>query len=114
AGNAVSGNTYAGLVFTPNFSSLTGSNVLVQGNIIGLAPDGTTVLGNTHEGIWNYDSPNNTIGGSSAAARNVISGNRGMGIQLGGTGATSGVLVTANYIGTHVTDLPHPDNNAFS
>jgi Ca2+-binding RTX toxin-like protein len=103
AGNLISGNTYAGIAVTTNFSSLPGSQVLIQGNIIGLALDGSTVLANTHEGVWNYNAPNNTYGGSTPAARNIIAGNRTVGLQLGGTGSTTSVVVTGNYIGTDST-----------
>src|SRR5262249_19029971 len=41
----------------------------------------------------------NTIGGTTAAARNIISGNTGSGIEVDG----SGNFVQANFIGTDVT-----------
>src|SRR5262249_57816492 len=42
----------------------------------------------------------NTIGGSPAAARNVISGNTTDGVRISGTG-TTGNVVAGNYIGTN-------------
>src|SRR5205823_6660232 len=49
--------------------------------------DGITVL-----------TANNTIGGFTAAARNIISGNFGSGVVLKGSSAT-GNIVSGNYIG---------------
>jgi hypothetical protein len=116
AGNVISGNTYAGVVINPNETSVAGSKVLVAGNIIGLARDGNAVLGNTNEGVWNYNTFDNTIGGSTAAARNIISGNGGVGIQIGGNGVLTetshNVLVTGNYIGTDITGLLDRGNGA--
>ena len=43
---------------------------------------------------------NNTIGGPTAADRNVISGNDGQGVRIDGAGATGNVL-SGNYIGTN-------------
>src|SRR5262249_52751147 len=44
---------------------------------------------------------NNVIGGTTAAARNVVSGNAGDGVQVSGSGATANVVL-GNYIGTDV------------
>ena len=49
-----------------------------------------------------FSATNNTIGGTSASARNIISGNTADGIEIDGTG-TSNNLVQGNYIGTDVT-----------
>ena len=77
-------------------SGATGNNV--QGNLIGTDAAGTSALGNVNDGI-SLNSPNNTIGGTSSGARNVISGNGSYGIRLRGTGNQ----VQGNYIGTNVT-----------
>ena len=47
---------------------------------------------------------NNTIGGTTAAARNVISGNGWDGVELIGSG-TTGNVVEGNYIGIDVTGV---------
>ena len=47
---------------------------------------------------------NNTIGGTTAAERNVLAGNLGDGIELNDTG-TSGNVIQGNYIGTDITGL---------
>ena len=97
AGNVISGNGENGIYL---FSAATSNNV-VQGNLIGTDVTGTTGLGNTRAGIGIENAPSNTIGGSISGARNVISGNRDMGIYLQGAGATRNVI-QGNFIGTDV------------
>jgi CSLREA domain-containing protein len=73
----------------------------VQGNYIGTNKDGTSTpnnLGNNN-GVVIIGSPNNTIGGTTTTARNIISGNFVYGIQIFGDGATDN-QVQGNYIGT--------------
>ena len=54
------------------------------GNLVGLGADGSTVVGNPDSGILiDRGSSGNTIGGTTAAARNVISGNGESGIEIG-------------------------------
>jgi titin len=77
----------------------TGNNVL-EGNFIGTDATGTAALGNQY-GVFITLAKNNLIGGTTPAARNLISGNS-TGIELNGTGATSNA-VRGNYIGTDVT-----------
>lgn len=73
---------------------------LIVGNYIGrLAADGTAGaagLGN-YSGIY-LGSSNNTVGGTGAADRNLISGNTGTGLYVDNGG--SGNLIAGNYIGT--------------
>src|SRR5262249_22260197 len=59
---------------------------------------GVLALGNINDGVQ-VAGTGNTIGGTTAAARNVVSGNRGAGIAVGG----SGTIVQGNYIGTDVS-----------
>ena len=73
------------------------NNTLIAGNLIGLNATGTAALGNAGSGI-SVQSANNTIGGITAQARNVISGNGFVGIGLIGSSAT-GNTVVGNYIG---------------
>jgi CSLREA domain-containing protein len=75
----------------------TSGNYTITGNFLGVAPDGTTKLANT-TGILVVDSGNNTIGGTTGAAVNVISGNNGVGVDISGTEAT-GNLLQGNIIG---------------
>jgi hypothetical protein len=70
---------------------------LVAGNYLGVHADGSTIGQNAGDGVQVHTS-SNTIGGPSAAARNIISGNFGSGVVLTGTTATANV-VSGNYIG---------------
>jgi hypothetical protein len=96
--NIVSGNLGCGI--TIYGADATGNTV--RGNYIGTDLTGTASLGNGYDGILIGNSPNNTIGGTSASARNLISGNLGNGIVLQGTGATANT-VQGNHIGTDLT-----------
>ena len=74
---------------------------LIEGNYIGTDVTGTIDRGNVDDGL-DIRTSSNTIGGTTAAARNIISGNDGDGVVLTTGGATSNV-VQGNYIGTDVT-----------
>ncbi len=80
----------------------TNGNNVVQGNYIGTNVAGTGDLGNINNGILIQDSANNTIGGTTSAQRNLISGNNGDGIRITGP-ASDGNTVQGNYIGTDVS-----------
>jgi hypothetical protein len=94
AGNVISGNKVEGVLFTQG-----SGNSLVQGNYIGTNAAGSTALGNGQNGVKILGSPNITVGGLTAGARNVISGNGGDGVFVNGDGANPS-KVQANYIGT--------------
>ena len=74
---------------------------LVQGNFIGTDVTGTVDLGNTIYGVLLSGVPSNTIGGTTAGARNVISGNDRDGVRI--LAGATGNLVQGNFIGTDVT-----------
>ncbi len=93
SGNLISGN-YAGV----NIAALAASNNLVLGNKIGTNAAGTAAAGNI-VGVYVNDSPANTLGGGTGNARNVISGNASVGVEIRGSLAT-GNVVAGNYIGT--------------
>jgi hypothetical protein len=76
-------------------SGATGNKVV--GNFIGTDPSGTQKLGN-YLGILSAGS-NNTVGGTTAAERNVVSGNILDGVRIYGPNAM-GNKVAGNYIGT--------------
>ena len=81
------------------------TTTLVQGNLLSTDWTGTVAVGNLH-GIT-VETANNTIGGTTPAARNIIaaSNNGGIvlsGIDLSGSNAT-GNVVQGNFIGTNVT-----------
>ncbi len=113
AGNLISGNGSAGIEI------LFGSDDnQVLGNRIGTnATGGTNALPNAAEGI-NVNSANNTIGGTTAGAGNLISGNGGPGIYFGGGAEDNtvqgniigtdrtGSLAMPNVTGIHIFDSP--------
>ena len=95
ARNLISGNNNSGI-------AISGPNNNIQGNYIGTDVTGTTDLGNVRHGIEITNSAGNTIGGTTAADRNVISGNDFDGIRLIGLTTTTNVI-QGNYIGTNAT-----------
>ncbi len=100
-GNVISGNAVGGVAITGSDDNV------VAGNLIGLGADGSTTVGNGPDGgvgIW-ADASGNIIGGTTAADRNVISGNSGVGIVIGNDDGTSGNVIEGNYIGTDATGL---------
>ncbi|MBI5933202.1 MAG: hypothetical protein HY867_05805 [Chloroflexi bacterium] len=79
--------------------AINGNGNAVQANHIGFWSGNPTLLPNGY-GIEIRGS-NNLIGGSGAAARNVISGNTYTGIAIARSGGTpSGNMIQGNYIGT--------------
>jgi hypothetical protein len=112
-GNVISGNgRFTGL--DASGIRIEGSGTtdnLVLGNIIGLQADGQRRIANV-AGIVIDGAPKNTIGGTTAAARNVIAD----GIQIRGAGASFN-RVRGNFIGTDLTgtkttnDLGQPFGN---
>jgi titin len=96
AGNVISGNGSAGIGLAEN-----SSGSLIQGNLIGTDATGMTALPNG-DGISLNASTDNLIGGTESGAGNVIAGNTGNSIWVGGVGST-GNVIQGNYIGTDVT-----------
>jgi parallel beta-helix repeat protein len=77
-----------------------GGGNTIQGNKIGTDAAGTSAVPNGRWGVLISGSPNNTIGGSTSAERNVISANGYGGLYIRYSGAT-GNMVQSNYIGTN-------------
>ena len=91
--NVVSGNLNNGLMLTD-----TASLNRVLGNYFGTDSDGDVAIGNGYAGILLYNGANsNTIGGRSASAANLSSGNS-EGIIITGAN-TQGNLIEGNWIG---------------
>jgi len=87
---------------------LSGSNNnVIQANFIGLAADGTTARANSRGILLVSNSSNNVIGGTTAAARNIISGNQS-GIELSGNAN----IVQGNFIGTNAAGTAVPSNGS--
>jgi VCBS repeat protein len=106
-------NVISGAIFNGVFLRDSGtSNNLIQGNFIGTDVTGTKSVKNGTGVRTIFDADNNTFGGATAAARNIISGNNIAGIQFGEPtkGGAVNDLVQGNYIGTDVTgNLPLPN-----
>jgi uncharacterized repeat protein (TIGR01451 family) len=76
--------------------SNTGQDV-IQGNYIGTDPTGTVALGNGQNGVSLTNGRGNTIGGTTAEARNIIVNNGLTGIAI--FGGSNGNFVKGNSIG---------------
>ena len=105
--NVISGNEANGF---STYDEQTDHNV-VEGNLIGLAPNGQPIrsctvqcYGQVSHGVdINNGSSYNIIGGTSTGQRNVISNNRGEGIEFSHGSTTDSNQAIGNYIGTDVT-----------
>ena len=95
-GNLISGNDLSGV-----FLDTGASNNVVRGNIVGLDVTGEIAIANGNFGVNITNSDSNTVGGSTAAARNILSGNVGSGLRIVGAPATDNI-VAGNYIGTDI------------
>lgn len=91
--NVISGNKSIGVAIGVE----TNTNIKVEGNYIGTDASGTKDVGNEGYGVRTQNSFKTLIGGTTVAARNVISGNDQFGIGLGPGGGQH--VVKANYIG---------------
>ncbi|MDQ3913306.1 MAG: CSLREA domain-containing protein [Actinomycetota bacterium] len=102
ARNVISGNTGDGVRIAEGSTRND-----VQGNLIGVTASGTGALGNDRLGVDIERAFNNTVGGTTVAARNVISANGVGGVMIGGDdGSRSGNnKVQGNFIGTTVSGV---------
>ena len=105
--NLISGNSSGGINI--NGTVATGNQIL--GNFINVS--GTAAIANGSNGInISNGAANNTVGGSSAATRNVVSGNLGSGIRIQNAG-TTGNVVRGNYVGTNAAGTAAVANGAY-
>jgi titin len=98
ARNIISGNSLDGVVLSD--SGTTGN--LVEGNYIGTNAAGNGPLPNNGAAGLEIENgaSDNTVGGTTAGTRNVISGNHGEGLAIDDTGGSTGNLIEGNYVGT--------------
>jgi len=105
AGNVISGNLQQGIYLSGINGNVTGN--VIQGNLIGTDVTGANALANADAGIGISSAANNLIGGTTPAARNVISGNGSTAYGVAGVffayAGTTGNQLLGNYIGTDVT-----------
>src|SRR5262249_2191158 len=115
--NVISGN---GTNSTSSFSipnvfiaGINAANNSIRGNYVGTNASGNSSLGAAFAiGVLIGGAPNNTVGGSAAGARNLVSGNGGPGIAIGSGSSGSvtfpatdatGNSIQGNLIGTNAT-----------
>jgi len=98
--NVIAGND-KGVANTANTSkgikAVNASLISITNNRIGTTPDGMTALLNTGYGIYTQSATDITIGGTTAAERNIISGNQQDGINT--RFGTNRITIYGNYIG---------------
>jgi hypothetical protein len=107
-GNVISGNSDSGV----EIGDVTGVRIL--GNLIGLNAAGTAAVPNEGNGVrvggpFGGLAAGTVIGGTTAADRNVISGNGGDGVRVTSSGA--GTVVRGNYLGTNAGGTAAVPNN---
>ncbi len=97
--NVISGNTNSGI-----FVNGPDSNDIL-GNYIGIASNGSSLLGNNANGIiLSSGAKYNKIGNGTSVGRNVISGNGSSGVAISGSG-TDGNEIFGNFIGTQADGI---------
>jgi len=84
------------------------TNVRIEGNFLGTDPSGTTARG-SDVGVFILGASDNTVGGTTLASRNLISGNNAAGVIINGdatlSGRADGNEVRGNLIGTQKDGL---------
>ncbi len=95
------GSTVRGLVINGFSSTGIGLNSedgdVVEGNFLGTDASGTTAVPNGSFGIDIAAGNGHTVGGLTAASRNIISGNGSTGIRVA---TNSNITISGNFIGT--------------
>jgi titin len=104
--NVISGNYDSGVLL---LNTGAGGN-LIQGNFIGCDPTGTKRVPNSTNGVLLANASSNVIGGTVAGARNLISGNGGLGMNF--LQSCNGNLVQGNFIGANATGTSALSNGA--
>jgi uncharacterized repeat protein (TIGR01451 family) len=102
ARNVIAGNSGGGIFITiaqGSFPQESGGNNLIIGNYVGTDLTGSVAVPNLGSGLYEARGVSNTIGGSTAAERNIFSGNGLFGAELD----DDGNLFSGNYVGTDAT-----------
>ena len=108
--NVISGNISTQIGSGCN-SGTGGSGHVIEGNFLGPDATGAALPVNTpvanNDGVaLCYGTTNATIGGAAPGARNIVSGNGFIGIDISSSfcgACVTGIVVEGNYIGTDVT-----------
>lgn len=99
AGNLISGNAKNGVAISG--AEATGTSV--AGNRIGTNRDGMGAVPNGEAGLAITDAPSTSVGGTTEAQRNYISGNGSEGVRISGTATQTTLL--GNVVGLTVGEL---------
>ncbi|MFA4851524.1 MAG: NosD domain-containing protein, partial [Bacteroidales bacterium] len=99
--NVISGNIMAGILFDKSDSNFA------RGNKIGTNASGNAAIPNS-DGIMLNNAEHNTIGGTTVAEKNIISGNINTGMLL--NDHSNHNIIKGNYIGTDYTGLQMMSN----
>ncbi len=98
AGNIIAANRLSGVFVTGVPTTVLAVGNVVQGNLIGVAADGTTALGNREHGITVGYTSNTTIRGNTIANNGTASNSSsGIGVAVSNS-ATTGAAVLGNAI----------------
>ena len=95
--NVISGNGGPGIHLTRTAAPLP--MPIVQHNYVGTDSTGMLARGNALGILVSGTTAQALIGGTNAAARNVISGNIGFGIEVDGSPTTAATTIQGNFIG---------------
>jgi Leucine-rich repeat (LRR) protein len=106
--NVISGNNDAGILIK---GAATRDNHIIN-NIIGLNAAGTTSITPSGKGIHLYQCKANFVGNGRPDGRNIISGHNGAGLRISGSAnASSGHVISGNYIGLTLDGTQAKSNN---
>jgi hypothetical protein len=101
AGNLIAGNQDAAITLNQGpGNTITPDDNLIQGNLVGTDVTGTISVAN-QGGAAVESGTGNLIGGTTPAARNVISGNSGTALEM--LGIVAQTTVQGNYIGVDIS-----------
>src|SRR5262249_36753200 len=99
--NLISGNGRIGAALGGSDSGQVGAGNLLQGNLIGTDVSGTKAVPNGDDAVITSGG-NNIIGGTTPAARNIISGNRGRAVVFFNSFPV-GNRAQGNFVGTDIS-----------
>jgi uncharacterized repeat protein (TIGR01451 family) len=92
-------NRMTGMVAQGSGILIGANGAIIEGNYIGTNILGDTALGNSGSGVRVTNAGSVTIGGTTAAARNLISANGFSNVDISG-GSSTNITVAGNFIGT--------------
>lgn len=102
AGNSVIRGLIIGRFSGDGIEIVTNGNNVIEGCLLGIEPVSVNIWPNAAAGIHIISTAGNRIGGTTPAARNVISGNSGIGVHIENVGASNNVVL-GNLIGPDFT-----------